>query len=139
MLWKLFDKRYLSFDCLYFFQVSNFFSVICRLFYTFISKMEKRFNLFVGRDHQDGQTSVLFVITITWFIFGTIYVIVNMVREKINIYYNFLCHFLWIIPIFCLVFIEYFGNHFTFLWLINLYIFLENVVLLVSEVLFFSD
>jgi len=45
--------------------------------------MEKRVNLFLGRDHPDGQTSVLFVITIAWFIFGTIYVIVNMVRMEI--------------------------------------------------------
>jgi hypothetical protein len=36
----------------------------------------------MGRESQDGQLSVLLVVTIAWFIFGSVVIVVNMVRPK---------------------------------------------------------
>ena len=40
----------------------------------------------MGRESQEGQMSVLFVVTIAWFIFGSVIVIVNQVSTIIILY-----------------------------------------------------
>ena len=34
----------------------------------------------MGRESQEGQLSILLVVTVAWFIFGSVIIVVNMVR-----------------------------------------------------------
>jgi hypothetical protein len=42
----------------------------------------------MGRESQEGQLSVLTVVTIAWFIFGSVVIVVNMVRSNYVYMYN---------------------------------------------------
>ena len=40
----------------------------------------------MGRESQEGQLSILLVVTVAWFIFGSVVVVVNMVSLRKHLF-----------------------------------------------------